>query len=911
MWTDLICRLRALVARKRVESELDEELRFHFDRQVEVYRQAGVDELEARRRARLDFGGLDQVKEEYRDSLGVRVIDDLRRDVHLAVRALTATPLVSAIAILTLGLVIGANTSIFSILNGLLLRALPVRAPERLVHVTDSVLRDTGETRVRAWSYPAWEQIRQRPQLFEAATAWSFTRFNLASGGETQFVEGIWADGNFFEALGVPAALGRTFSTIDDRAGGGPDGPVAVMSYRYWQHRLGGATDVIGRSVRLNGVPFTIVGVTPQEFFGVEVGRSFDVVVPLKTEALIRGRDSALGSAATNFLSILARLKPGQSLDAAAAELRRVQPEIRNATLGPWSKDVADRYLTAPFTVVAAATGYSNLRSNYQRPLLILIAIVGLVLLIGCVNIANLSLARAISRRRELSMRLALGASRARLARQLLVESLTLAAAGAGLGVVVAAYGGEFIVTRLSTPTNQVFLDVSLDSRVLGFAVAVTVLTALLFGTAPVFRATRVVPMDALRGQGRATEEGRRGLMAWLVVAQVAFSVVLVVAAGLFIRSFVSLANRDLGLNADPVLVVTVDSQATTVEASHRLSLYERTRAAVLALPNVAEAGISLQTPASSGGFTPAVEIVDAPSASPSRRLVPANTDVVGNLISAGWFRTFGTPLTAGRDFEEGDSRGAPRVAIINETFARRFFANRNPLGLAIVVYPNTPRAMPAQIVGVSADAIYGSPREGVPPTWYMPMVQFDRSGMAFASVRLSVRAHTGAPELLTKSVAAAVAEVDPQLALTFRPLATQIHAALTRERLMAQLAGALGVLALILAGLGLYGVTAYAISRQRIEIAVRIAIGALPGHVITVVLARVWLVIGLGIVAGTGISLWASRFVGGLIYGLSPHEPTTLVGAAVLLYAMGTAAAWLPTRRAARMDPVAVLREN
>jgi predicted permease len=598
-------------------------------------------------------------------------------------------------------------------------------------------------------------------------------------------------------------------------------------------------------------------------------------------------------------------------LDAAAAGLRRVQPGIRTATLGPWSKDVADRYLTAPFTVVPAATGYSHLRNDYQRPLLVLIAIVGLVLLIGCLNIANLSLARAISRRRELSMRLALGASRARLTRQLLAESLTLAAAGASLGLVIAAYGGRFLVTQLSTPTNPVSLDVSLDSPVLGFALAVTVLAALLFGTAPALRAARVVPMDALRAQGRATEERRPGLMAWLVVAQVAFSVVLVVAAGVFIRSFVSLANRDLGLNAHPVTVVTVDSQGTTVEPSNRVSLYERTRAAVLGLPNVADAAISLQTPASSGGFTPAVEIVDAAGARPSRRLVPANVEVFGNLVSAGWFRTFGTPITAGRDFTDGDRRGAPPVAVINETFVRRFFATQSPLGHTIVVYPNTPRAMPAQIVGIAADAIYGSPRDAVPPTWYMPIAQFDRAGLPFASVRLSVRANAGSPELLTKSVAAAIGEVDPQLALTFRPLASQIHAALTRERLMAQLAASLGVLALILAGLGLYGVTAYAISRRRTEIAVRMALGALPGRVITLVLVRVWLQVGLGIVAGTGISLWASRFVGGLIHGLSPHEPATLVGAAVLLCAMGTAAAWLPARRAARMDPVAVLREN
>jgi predicted permease len=832
--------------------------------------------------------------------------------VRLAIRSLSATPLVSILAVLSLALVIGANTAIFSILNGLLLRALPVREPQRLVHVTDSVLRETGETRVRAWSYPAWLQIRQRPHLFESASAWSFSRFDLASGGETQFVEGIWADGNFFELLGVPAVLGRTFSTVDDQPDGGPDGPVTVISYGCWQRRFGGSQDAIGRVVRLNGVPFTIVGVTPQEFFGVEVGRSFDFIVPLlPTELLARGRDSRLESASTNFLSILARLKPGQSLEAASAALRQVQPEIRNATLEPWSKDVADRYLTSPFTVIPAATGYSTLRSNYQRPLLVLTAIVGCVLLIGCVNIANLSLARALSRRRELSVRLALGASRARLARQLLAESLTLAAAGAGLGLIIAASGGRFLVSQLSTPTNPVSLDVSIDSPVLGFALAITVLTALLFGTAPAFRAARVRPMDALKAQGRATEDGRAGLLTWLVVAQVAFSLVLVVAAGLFLRSFAWLAYRDLGLSAGPVLVVTVDSQGTMVAPSNRVSLYERTRAAVLTVPNVAEAAISLLTPAGGGGFTPSVEILDAARTDQPRRIVPVDGDVFGNLVSPGWFRTFGTPLTAGRDFMEGDRKGAPRVAIVNESFARRLFGNRSPLGQTIVVYPNTPRAMPAQVVGVSADAIYGSPRDAVPATWYMPIAQFDIAEFPFASVRLSVRANSGSPELLTKSVAAAIAGVNPQLALTFRPLAAQIHAGLTRERLMAQLAGSLGALALTLAGLGLYGVTAYALSRRRMEIAVRMALGAPPTRVIVLVLGRMSLLVGLGMVAGAGLSMWASRYVGSLIYGLPPHEPTTIVGAGLVLCAISTAAAWLPARRAARMDAVAVLREN
>jgi putative ABC transport system permease protein len=908
MFTDLLFRLRALAGRRGVEREIDEELRFHFDRQVDAFEKAGHDHREAVRLARLEFGGLDQIKEEYRDALGVRLIDDLRRDVRLAARTLCATPVVTAAAILSLALAIGANTAIFSILHGLLLRPLPVHEPERLVHVTDSVVHDTGETRVRAWGYPAWEQIRQRSHLFQAATAWSFTRFNLASGGETLFVEGIWADGGFFETLGVEAVLGRTFSTVDDQRGGGPDGPVAVISHAYWRRQFGGVAAVIGRSVRLNGVPFTIVGVTPPDFFGVEVGRSFDLIVPLRTEALIRGRDSALDSASTNFLYLLARLKPGQSVEAAIIDLRREQPEIRNATLGPWSKDTADRYLTSPFTLLPAATGYSNLRRNYERPLLIVAAIVALVLLIGCVNVANLLLARAIGRRHELSVRLALGASRARLARQLLAESLALATAGAALGIFIAVYSGRFLVHQLSTPANIVFLDVSIDGPVLGFTVGVTALTALLFGTAPAICAARVQPMGALKTQGRASlEQGRSGLMGWLVGLQVALSVVLVVAAGLFIGSFSSLANRPLGLQPDRVLVITVDPQRADVDPAQRVRLYERVREAVLALPDVGDAAISHLTPGGGGGFTPPVEI----SGTPMPHLVSADADVFGNLISPGWFGTFGTRLIAGRDFAEGDRPGAPRAAIVNERFARKYFGGDSPVGRTITLYPHSPRAMRAEIVGVAADAIYSSPHEPAPPTWYLPIAQFDVAGFPFASARLSVRAKAGSLELLTKSVAAAASGVNPRIALTFRPLAGQIHASLTRERLLAQLTGFLGVLALLLAGLGLYGVTAYAISRRRTEIAVRMALGAAPSRVIALVLGRVWILTGAGILAGAAISLWGSRFIGGLIYGFAPRDPTTLVGAAVLLCVTGGLAGWFPARKAARLDPVAVLRES
>src|SRR4051812_30055329 len=496
-------RLTASVAGRRDEERIHAELSEHLALLTEEHVRAGLPLDEACRRASLKLGPRDATKEAFRDEQRLRWLEDLGKDLRYATRTLIKNPVFTVVVVLTLALGIGANTAIFSILNGLLLRTLPVYAPERLVHVTDSIVRETGETRVRAWSYPAWEHIRQRSHLFESATAWSFVRFNIASGGETRPVEGIWADGGFFEMLRVPAVLGRTFSPPDDQRGGGPDGPVTVISYGYWQRQFGGVADVIGRSVNLNGVPFTIIGVTPPGFFGLEGGRSFDCIVPLRTEALIRGRGSVLDSGSTNFLSIVARLKPGQSLEAAATELRRVQPEIRDATLGPRSKDAADRYLTTPFTLVHAATGYSNLRGSYERPVLILSATVAFVLLIGCVNIANLLLARASGRQHELSVRLALGASHFRLARQLFAESLALSTVGAGLGIGIAASSSRFLVEQLSTPANNVFLDVSMGGPALAFTVAVTTVTALLFGTAPAFVASRVAPIGAIKEQGR------------------------------------------------------------------------------------------------------------------------------------------------------------------------------------------------------------------------------------------------------------------------------------------------------------------------------------------------------------------------------------------------------------------------
>jgi predicted permease len=531
--------------------------------------------------------------------------------------------------------------------------------------------------------------------------------------------------------------------------------------------------------------------------------------------------------------------------------------------------------------------------------------VVSLVLLIACANIANLLLARATARRHEMSVRLALGASRARLTSQLLTESLLLSGCGALLGTIVAYWGSRLLLRQLSTSTNTVFLDMGIDWRMLGFAALAAVATALLFGTAPALRASRVQPNEALKEQGRGVIGDRRfSLGNVLVVVQVALSLMLVVAAGLFMRTFSGLARLDLGFNRNPILVANVSTLRTALEQDQRADLFERFRQAAAAVPGVRTAAASVVTPVSGSSWQFGVERIDD-------RVIAQEKDrgVYVNIITPGWFDSYGTRLLAGRDFTDRDSKNAPHVVIVNETFARKFLDGRNPVGhrLRQPEFPGRPSSE-QEIVGYVQDAVYRSLRAPVPPTMYIPLPQQERMP---PGISISVKAAAGSPALLTRSVASALTSVNPNISLTFRPLAEQVNNALIQERVVAMLSGFFGALALLLAALGLYGVTSYAVNRRRTELGIRMALGAAPSGVIRLVLRRVAILVAAGVLVGGVASLLTAKYVATLLYGLQPRDPLTFAGAAAMLGSIGALAGWLPARRAARIDPARVLREG
>ena len=891
--------LRGLFQRTRVERELDEELKTFLDLAIEKHLAAGLTREKALRAARLEMGSFDVARENVRDAGWEAVVDTCWQDVRIGLRTLRRSPVVTLVAVASLALGIGATTALFSLYDSLLLRELPVRDPDRLMLLADNRPNP-------AWANVMWEEIRRRPELFDGVCAYGDLltvrngQLNLTHQGKTDVVEGVLASSRFFDVLGVPALLGRTFRESDDRRGGGPDGPVAVISHGFWLRHFGGAADVVGRSVTIERVSFTVVGVTPPGFFGMQVGRAIDVVVPLGTEPLFLGRASMLDERDFTWLRIAGRLRRGHTPAMALAALRRAEPQIRAATRPP-DDPYRPQPSTGAFELRALTTGESRVRASYQQPLTLIMGVAALVLLIACANIANLLLARAAARRHEVGVRRALGASRLRLARLCLVESLLLSGAGALLGLILARWGGRALIAQLSSVDSTFFLRLPLDWRVLGFTAAVAVVTAVLFGTAPAWQASRVRPAEVLGASGRTLAGDRRQRLGQaLVVAQVAVSLVLVVASILFLRTFAALATRDVGFDRDRVLIATVDVRPGGPTGARRIAFVDRIRAAVAAVPGVAAVSASWQTPATGMRWIERLAPADYPS------LADADRRVLVNYVSPAWFATYGTRLLSGRDFTDRDRTPVPSVAVANETFARRYLGGVDVVGRTIRVVRD-PDLRPLEIVGLVRDSVYNSVRGPVPPVMYVPMT----SVPFFGYVSISVRSASVAPAYLARDVETAIRQVDPSLAVTIRSLGAQLAGMLVRERLVAILSGFFGGVALLLVGLGLYGVTAYAVGRRRAEIGVRLALGAAPGSVVRLVLGRVTMLVGLGIAIGGVASYWAVRLTETLLFGLTPRDAASFAAAGLVLAVAGLLAGWVPARRAARIDPAAVLRNE
>ena len=831
-------------------------------------------------------------------------LDAAWRDLRYGARLLRRSPGFAVVAILSLALGVGANTAIFQLLDAVRIRTLPVANPQELMEVRIANTAGGGRTgqfsgRRPSLTSPLWEQLRDRQQAFSGVFAWSGTQFNLTSGGEARYANGLWVSGGFFDTLRVSAALGRVLTDDDDRRG--CSAPGAVIGYGFWQREFAGDPSAIGRSLTLDGHAYDIVGVTPANFFGVEVGRTFDVAVPLCAEPLSRGERTALDKPDVWFLAVIGRLKPGWTEARASAQLASISAPIFQATLPPhYREQDATHYRQFRFGAFPAGTGISVLRRQYESPLWMLLATTGLVLIIACANLANLMLARATTREREVAIRLAIGASRWRLVRQLLAESLLIAFTGAAAGAALAQWLSRFLVDFLATERNQPFVDLSLDWRVFAFTLALAVATCIVFGLVPAVRATTTSPGAAMKAGSRGMSDGRErfGLRRALVVLQVALSLVLVVGALLFVRSLRNLVTLDAGFRQDNLLIVSLDLRRAGIAEERRTAVYREIADRLQALPGVSGASQASIVPISGSGWNNNIVIGGK-----------KYTDNVNfNRVSPGFFQTMGTAMLTGRDFNEHDAGAAHQVAIVNQSFIDKFFGGRNPIGelFQIDEGPGVPRP-PFEIVGVVKNTKYTDLREPFGPIVFFAAAQDDKPD-PFLQVVVHASASTAT---VASEVKAAVAETNPSIVLEFQTMETQVRDSLMRERLMATLSGLFGALAAVIAMIGLYGVMSYMVARRSNEIGIRMALGAGRADVVRMVMREATLLLGAGLIVGAVLAIAAARMATSLLFGLRPWDPSTLAASAVVLAAIAALASYLPAARASRLEPTIALREE
>ena len=875
----------------RVSAEIEREMAFHMAERADDLMATGMSEGDARREARRRFGNTGIQKERTRDTDVLTWLESIGADVRYALRTLRASPAFALVTIVSLGVGIGANTAIFSLLDAVVLRSLPVSHPEELVQVT---LGDGDGAAGSMFTNPLWEQLRDRQDMFAGIFAYGTRRLDLTSGGEVREALGSAVSGDFFSTLGVRPAVGRLIARTDDVRG---CPAIAVLGYGFWQSEYGESPSIVGTTISLDRTPYQIVGVAPPSFFGVEVGRSIQVYTPICS-----GGD--LDARTTWFLTIIGRARPGATRAQVVSRLRQMAPQVFAATTPPeWGVTQKSRYMSNTLSARPAANGLSSVRTEYKQALVVLMAVVGLVLLIACANVASLLLARSASRGREMAIRLAIGAGRRRLVRQLLTESVLLAGIGAGVGILFARWGNALLVSMLSRGPFALSLDLGLNGSVLLFTSSVAVATGMLFGLAPAWRSTRVDPQVALKAGGRGIADGhsRFAIGKTLVTAQIALSLVLVIAAGLLLGSFRALATADPGFRREGVLLVTTNFRPVGITKEAMPPVRRQLLARLRAIPGVRSASASPFTPIGGGGWNDVIR-VDGYTAKREEDAL-----VMFNEVAEGYFTTMGTDLVAGRDFDAGDRKGSQPVAIVNETMARRFFHDASPLGKSYRLVMHDSLGPPIEIVGVVKDAKYLQLRETPYPTVYLAMEQGDNY---FGALTFELLA-AGPASALAGPVKAVVADVNRSLAITLVPLSQQVDASLTRDRVMATLSGFFGSIAVLLAAIGLYGTLSYSVTRRRTEIGIRVALGAARGRVIRLVLGEVSRMVMVGIALGLLAAFWSTRWVQSFLYGLSASDPRTIAGSAVLLAAVAIAAGALPAWRAARVDPITALRDD
>ncbi|MEJ2009215.1 MAG: ABC transporter permease, partial [Acidobacteriota bacterium] len=816
----------------------------------------------------------------------------------------------------TLALGIGANTAIFSVVNALMLRNLPVRNPGRLVLFSDN----PGETmgmgtgipsgRQRTFSYPFYEDVRDHSQFFQGICAFQTSEDTLAvraanaAGGSAQVAQGKMVSGNFFSVLGVKAALGRTFTPQDDQPGAAP---VAMVSFNFWQNKLGGDPALVGRTVDIDSLPVTLVGVTPRGFFGVRMSADPpDFWMPLSLRprlplTVMPQAKSLLTDPNAFWLNLMGRLRPGAGLAAAGAE---INGELRQYLTGRLGSRItaSDRQQIqhSYINLVPGGRGLSELRYHYSTPLRILLAIVGLVLLIACANVANLMLARATARRREMAVRLAMGATRRRLIRQVLVESALLALAGGAAGALLAFWGAGILVAQVAAKAP---LNTKPDLAVLGFTVGVSLLAVIFSGLAPALRSARVELVPALK-EGSSSAEGKRKLFELgkgLVVFQIAASLLLLIGAGLLVHSLVALENQDLGFNPQHVLLVHLDPEIAGYRSKELPALYRQLVDRVRALPGVRSASIGMQSPMSGGEAAFDISLEGQPPS--HRRQVP---QVVA--VGPDYFETEGMHIIEGRAISAQDTATSTPVAVVNQAFVHKFLPRGNPIGHR---FSSGDAFKPPgfQIVGVLEDVRYSSTREPAGPMVFFSAFQLQAGSILAYVNEIEVRT-AGDPARITGEVRGAIHDIDSNLPITdITTLATQVDDSLGQQRAVSGLTGFFGILGLLLACVGLYGIMAYSVARKTHDIGIRMALGAERRDVLRLVIGQGLKLALIGVAIGIAGALGLTRFLSSLLYGVKPTDPITFVAVSLILIAVALAACYIPARRATKVDPMEALR--